>query len=115
MSRTQIALIIGGLLAAAAAIIVGLARGGPPPATEYDPVAAGEDLPRGYWVGYARDQIEPVYQPEFTAADRVDWPGDSLVVGVAGTNTAKAYPVTHLNSREMVIDSLEGIPILVTW
>jgi hypothetical protein len=37
------------------------------------------------------------------------------VIGVAGTNSAKAYPVTHLNQREMVVDSLEGIPILVTW
>jgi hypothetical protein len=37
------------------------------------------------------------------------------VIGVAAAETAKAYPVTHLNSREMVIDSLDGIPILVSW
>jgi hypothetical protein len=81
----------------------------------YDPVLAGEELPRGFRPLLARDQIEPVYEPVFTSAARVDWPADSLVIGVAGAETAKAYPVTHLNSREMVIDSLEGIPILVTW
>lgn len=85
------------------------------PSTVYDPVAAGEELPEGYVPLVPRDVIEPVYDPTFTAGTNVDWPRDSLVVGVAGAETAKAYPVTHLNSREMVIDSLEGIPILVTW
>jgi hypothetical protein len=81
----------------------------------YNPVAAGETLPRGYRQLLGRDQILPVYDPEFTMPGKVDWPSDSLVIGVAGSETAKAYPVTHLNSREMVIDSLDGIPILVTW
>jgi hypothetical protein len=81
----------------------------------YDPVRAGEELPRGFRPLLSRDQIEPVYEPVFTGAGQVDWPADSLVIGVAGAEEAKAYPVTHLNSREMVIDSLEGIPILVTW
>ena len=81
----------------------------------YNPVAAGEEPPPGYRQLLRRDSILPVYDPVFTAADQVDWPDDSLVIGVAGEDTAKAYPVTHLNSREMVIDSLDGIPILVTW
>lgn len=84
-------------------------------ASTYDPVATGERLPEGYRVGFPRDQIAPVYEPSFTDAAAVDWPDDSLVIGVAGAETAKAYPVTHLNSREMVIDSLDGIPILVSW
>ncbi len=87
----------------------------PHPLSVYDPVTAGEHLPPGYRVGLARDSILPVYDPVFTSAGGVDWPADSLVIGVAGSTEAKAYPVTHLNSREMVIDSLEGIPILVTW
>ncbi len=87
----------------------------PVPPDLYDPVAAGEELPNGYRRSLARDQIPPVYDPEFTAASGVDWPSDSLVIGVAGKESAKAYPVNHLSSREMVIDSLEGIPILVTW
>ena len=81
----------------------------------YDPVKAGDPLPDGFRQLLGRDQIEPVYNPVFTAADRVDWPLDSLIIGVAGSDTAKAYPVTHLNQHEMVIDHLEGMPILVSW
>jgi hypothetical protein len=113
------------VVAVAAAAIIGPLRQRPiPTATPvvpvdpdsvYDPVKAGEDLPEGYRQGLGRDQIVPVYDPVFTAASEVDWPSDMLVIGVAGTNSAKAYPVTHLNQREMVVDSLEGIPILVTW
>jgi hypothetical protein len=85
------------------------------PAEVYDPVAAGEPLPAGYRPVLARDQILPIYEPEFTSAGSVDWPSDMLVIGVALGESAKSYPLTHLNRREMVIDSLEGIPILVTW
>ena len=87
----------------------------PNPAAIADPTAGGEQLPSGYRTLLERDQIAPVYNPVFTAAASVDWPQDSLVIGVAAGEDAKAYPVTHLNSREMVIDSLAGIPILVTW
>ncbi len=85
------------------------------PADTYDPVKAGETLPSGFRQLLGRDQIAPVYDPAFTPGSKVDWPGESLIIGIAGAETAKAYPVTHLNRREMVIDSLEGIPILVTW
>ena len=94
----------------------------PPPVLElanpqltYDPVTAGDPLPQGFRQLLDRDQIAPIYNPEFTEPQNVDWPGEMLVIGVSGEDTAKAYPVTHLNQREMVIDSLEGIPILVTW
>jgi hypothetical protein len=36
-------------------------------------------------------------------------------IGVSAEETAKAYPVTHLDQREMVIDSIGGIPLLVVW
>lgn len=85
------------------------------PEQTYNPVSAGEDLPDGFRQLLGRDQIAPIYDPQFTTASRVDWPREMLVIGVAGEHTAKAYPVTPLNGREMVIDSLEGIPILVTW
>lgn len=81
----------------------------------YDPVEAGEELPRGFRQIVPRDQIEPVYEPIFTNGGSVDWPDDSLVIGVEGVKETKAYPVTHLNSREMVLDDIEGIPILVSW
>jgi hypothetical protein len=130
--KRWISLLIAGLLLTAAAVLVMVGTGGDPlpqsvsesapvsivpadPTEVYDPVEAGEELPRGYRPLLGRDQIEPVYNPRFTTSGEVDWPRESLVIGVAGEETAKAYPVTHLNSREMVIDSLEGIPILVTW
>jgi len=94
----------------------------PPPALllanpdlTYDPVRAGEDLPVGYRQLLTRDQIAPIYNPEFTTPTEVDWPAEMLVIGISGENTSKVYPLTPLNQREMVIDSLEGIPILVTW
>ena len=87
----------------------------PDPREVYDPVRAGEPLPEGYRQLLGRDQIAPVYDPVFVDADEVDWPDDTLVIGVTGAADAKAYPVSHLNNREMVIDDIEGIPILVTW
>ncbi len=81
----------------------------------YDPVRAGEETPRTYRQLLRRDQIEPVYDPTFTDAAGVDWPDEMLVIGVEGVVTAKAYPVTHLNSHEMVIDEIDGDPILVSW
>lgn len=85
------------------------------PDSVYDPVRAGEETPRTFRQLLRRDQIEPVYDPVFTGADSVDWPDESLVIGVEGDATAKAYPVTHLNSREMVNDEIDGDPILVSW
>ena len=85
------------------------------PTEVYDPVRAGEPTPPGYRQLLDRDQILPVYDPVFTSANLVDWPAGMLVIGIAGEETAKAYPVTHLNQREMVIDSLEGTPLLVSW
>lgn len=85
------------------------------PLSVYDPVRAGEEPPRTYRQLLRRDQIEPVYDPTFTDAAGVDWPDEMLVIGVEGVVTAKAYPVTHLNSHEMVIDEIDGDPILVSW
>jgi hypothetical protein len=85
------------------------------PVETYDPVEAGEPPPDGFRQLLARDQIAPVYEPEFTSADTVDWPQDMLVVAISGASESKAYPVTHLNQREMVIDHIDGEPILVSW
>ncbi len=81
----------------------------------YDPRQAGEALPPGYRLALRRDEIKPIYGPVFIEAGKVDWPPDALVIGVAGHTEAKAYPVTHLTSREMVNDTLDGTPILVSW
>jgi hypothetical protein len=85
------------------------------PNAVYDPVQAGEATPNTYRQLLRRDQIAPIYDPSFTTADDIDWPLDALIVGVTGTETSKAYPVSYLNRREMVIDHVDGDPILVTW
>ncbi len=118
--------LVGGLMAVA--LVFALATGGPDrpvitdalgelanPSQVYDPVEAGETLPSGYRQLLGRDSILPVYEPAFVSAGETEWAAETLVIGVAEAGTAKAYPVSHLNRREMVVDSLDGIPILVTW
>lgn len=80
-----------------------------------DPVALGAELPDGFFQILPRDFIEPVYEPEFVEADSSGWPDDADVIGVALGDEAKAYPVSLLNSSEMVIDVIDDVPIVVTW
>lgn len=84
-------------------------------ASTYNPVLSGEVLPAGFRQLLPRDAIAPVYDPVFVPAHAAGWPGGAQIIGVAFGESAKAYPVSFLNRREMVIDSLAGIPILVTW
>lgn len=85
------------------------------PSSVHDPYAAGEELPVGYRQVLPRDAIRPVYQPRFTTAADIDWPDDADVIGVSIEGQAKAYPVSFLNFREMVLDELAGEPLLVSW
>jgi hypothetical protein len=85
------------------------------PSDVYNPVTAGETLPDGFRQLLPRDAIKPVYQPEFTSASLVRWPGATQVIGISSGEEAKAYPVSFLNRREMVVDAINGIPVLVTW
>lgn len=85
------------------------------PFETYDPVRAGEPLPEGYRPLLSRDDIDPVYDPQFVRAEEVDWAPETLVVGLAVGNDARAYPVNYLNVHEMVNDRVGGIPVLVSW
>jgi len=85
------------------------------PADVYNPVLAGERLPSGFRQLLPRDAIAPVYDPTFVPAGAVTWTPEAQVIGVAMGSEAKAYPVSFLNGREMVVDEFDGIPILVTW
>ena len=85
------------------------------PTEAYNPVAAGEALPDGFRQLLPRDAIAPVYDPDFLDAAAVDWDELTHVIGVFAEDEAKAYPVSYLNRREMVIDEIGGDPILVTW
>ena len=43
------------------------------------------------------------------------WPGETDISGVALGEEAKAYPISHLNGHELVVDEIDGWPILVSW
>ena len=85
------------------------------PTGVYNPVLAGEPLPDGFRQILPRDAIAPVYEPEFLDGRDIAWPDDAQVIGVSSGGESKAYPVSFLNGREMVVDEIDGIPILVTW
>lgn len=81
----------------------------------YDPVEAGETVPAGFRQILGRDDIAPVYLPNFVQANQISWPDDELVIGVHLEGEARAYPVGFLNRREIVVDMHRGIPTFVTW
>lgn len=81
----------------------------------FDPVKAGDPLPPGFRQLLPRDGILPVYDPQFVAAADSPWHDGALVIGLEIDGESRAYPVGFLNRREMVIDSVAGIPVLVTW
>ncbi len=81
----------------------------------FDPVRAGDPLPPGFRQLLPRDGILPVYDPQFVAAEEAPWSDGTLVIGLEIDGESRAYPVGFLNRREMVIDSVAGIPVLVTW
>lgn len=63
----------------------------------------------------SRDGITPIYDPKFVSAAKASFGDNDLVMGVTINGESKAYPVGMLNFREMVIDEVGGVPILVTW
>ena len=85
------------------------------PGSAYNPVDAGEPLPAGFRQLLPRDAIMPVYEPTFVEAARALWSNETEVIGVEIDGEAKAYPVSFLSGRELVVDDLAGIPILVSW
>ncbi len=62
-----------------------------------------------------RDGIRPIYDPQFTSAEDSRYSPDELVMGVEINGDARAYSVGILRSREMVNDTIGGVPVLVTW
>ena len=87
-----------------------------PTATQRTPPPTATQAPEYRWSQLlGRDDIRPIYKPEFVPAADAGYADGELVMGVEIDGRAKAYPVGLLNEREMVNDELAGIPILVTW
>ena len=80
-----------------------------------DPRENPNALPKGFRQLLDRDSIAPVYDPTFEPAAESSWADNVLVIGLAINGDARAYPVGYLNRREMVIDTVGGLPILVSW
>ncbi len=87
-----------------------------PTATQRTPRPTATQVPEYRWSQLlGRDDITPIYHPEFVSAAAAGYADGELVMGVEIDGQAKAYPVGLLNEREMVNDELAGIPLLVTW
>ena len=111
-----VATVLGVIGIVSAVVVFGvLSHAAPDPKQTYDPSRSGDQLPKGFRQLLARDAIRPIYDPEFVTAELTPWRDDTLVIGIEQDGDAKAYPVTSLNGREMVIDRIAGIPVLVTW
>ena len=62
-----------------------------------------------------RDAILPIYEPNFVTVKEAGLDPGELVIGVELNGESKAYPIGPLIRREMVNDTVGGVPILVTW
>ncbi len=85
------------------------------PDSLYNPVRAGEEVPKSFRELLPRDAIRPIYDPSFVSAADSEWHDKTLVVGLEINGDARAYPVSHLNRREIVNDHVGKTPVLVTW
>lgn len=72
-----------------------------------------EDIYRG---GPPRDGIPSISEPDFISADKVDYlKDDDIVIGLVRKETARAYPTRILIWHEIVNDTIEGEPVIVTY
>ena len=61
------------------------------------------------------DDLTPLWRPASAPAGTSGLHDETLVVGVALGEEAKAYPITVLQRHEIVNDDVGGVPVLVTW
>ncbi len=64
-----------------------------------------------------KDGIPSVDNPEFLDASEASAQigQQDLVIGVSLNGEHKAYPTAFLSSREIVNDTIGGVPVAVTW
>lgn len=66
--------------------------------------------------GPPKDGIPAILDPKFVAGTKVDYLRDSdAVIGVEIGGVARAYPINILNWHEIVNDTVNGVPIVVTF
>jgi hypothetical protein len=66
--------------------------------------------------GPPKDGIPAILKPQFVSPKEAEFlkPGDE-VIGVRMAGQARAYPIKILNWHEVVNDTVNGIPIVVTF
>ena len=66
--------------------------------------------------GPPKDGIPAILEPKFISAAKVAFlsPGDQ-VIGIELGGQVRAYPIRILNLHEVVNDTVNGIPIVVTF
>ena len=79
-------------------------------------IVRGQEFSLGdYSPSLPRDAIRPIYEPEFVTAEEAGLDEQELVLGLEINGESKAYPVGTLSYKEMVIDEVGGVPVLVSW
>ena len=66
--------------------------------------------------GPPKDGIPAILEPKFVSGAKVSFlsPGDQ-VIGIEVGGQARAYPIRILNLHEVVNDTVNGMPIAVTF
>ena len=63
-----------------------------------------------------RDGIQAILNPQFiTPAEADRYTADEPVLGVSINGDSRAYSIPFLSGREIVNDTVGGVPIAVTW
>jgi hypothetical protein len=66
--------------------------------------------------GPPKDGIPAILEPKFVQSNEAHFLEDSdTVIGVKIGNEARAYPIKILNWHEVVNDTINGVPIVVTF
>ena len=66
--------------------------------------------------GPPKDGIPAILEPKFLAPEAASYINDSdQVIGIQIGGVARAYPIKILNWHEVVNDTVNGVPIIVTF
>jgi hypothetical protein len=65
----------------------------------------------------ARDAIPAIMNPNFVSGEKAhaQMQPHSQVIGLSINGDYRAYSTAHLNSHEVVNDTVGGVPVAVTW
>ena len=99
-------------LIAAVAVVVGCAHAG----DDFDLSRHSVPLDRIMSGGPPKDGIPAIKTPRFVDASAASFlRDDDRVIGLARGGVAKAYPLRILNGHEVVNDSVDDLPVAVTY